>query len=202
MALAAWVLAGCSPAHQGAVTLDADSGNPQYVTALCDGEGVSALTLERTDDDGLSGGPGAVLWRIEARTPQPVTSFVAGEVPDGFTETTALPDGPLPEALEFEADHDGGTGGIQAQSFALDDLAPGTLVQNGNEVTTGDLDDHAEGNCGGLFATLGLPWWTGWAIVGVVVAAIAGYVLLLARIVGRGRRAGRAHATPPPWPSG
>lgn len=202
MAVAVAVLAGCSPAHQGAVTLDAGSGNPQYVTALCDGEGLTSLTLARTDD-GLGGGPGTVLWKIEAATAQPVTSIVAGDVPDGFTETTPLPEGPLPEALEFEADHDGGTGGYQGQSFDLADLTSGTLLQNGSPVTTEDLDDHAEGNCGGLFAMLGLPAWTGWAILGVVVAAIAGYVVLLVRIAGRGRRArqaSRAQATPPPWP--
>ena len=78
----------------------------------------------------------------------------AGEVPDGFTETTPLSDGPLPEALGFEADHDGGTGGYQGQSFDLADLTSGTLLQNGHEVTMGDLDDHAEGNCGGFFAML------------------------------------------------
>lgn len=201
MVVVASGLTGCSPAHQSALTLDADSGNPQYVTALCDGEGIVSVRLEEADEDGFGLGPASVLWAIEAATPQPVESVIVGEVPDGFTETTALPDGPLPASLLLTADHDGGAASMHDSSFAPGDLEPGVLLQHGHEVDMDQLEDSARGNCGGLLGLLGLPPWTGWAILGVVLAIVGGLVVLLVWLIRQGRRARRAHATPPPWPS-
>lgn len=175
------LLAGCSPLNQGAVTLDEDSQLPELVLTFCDGEGVEAVRLtEARFEDGYYE-EGRTLWRIETAAPRPIQTVTVGEVPEGFREVVPLSTD-LPDDLVMMAEN-GGTGGIAAEqgggAFALSELEPGVLHQDGDRRSAAGLRRDARTNCSSsLFGSLGLPTWLDWgAAGGVGAAAVTGLVL-------------------------
>jgi hypothetical protein len=190
-------LAGCSPLNQGAVTLDEGSRLPKLFLAFCEGEGVVAVRLtEARFEDGVYD-EGRTLWRIETATPRPIQTVTAGETPEGFRAVVPLATD-LPDDLVMMAEY-GGSGGIADESgggaFALSELEPGVLLQDGDRVSASGLRRDARTNCSSsLFGSLGLPTWLDRAAAGGVgAAAIAGLVLGL-RQRAKDRRQGRQEA--------
>jgi hypothetical protein len=181
-------LVGCSPANQGAVTLDAATGRPALVTALCEGEGIVAVRLAEATSGAGHYEQGATIWRIEAQSGQRLSRIVVGEVPDGFVVTVALDGADLPAEMVLAAESDGGGRGIAGDLggfFVRDELQAGVLVQGQTTPSEGDLARHARANCSrGLFAQLGLPPWLDWIALGLLVtlaAAAGGLVMRSAR---------------------
>ena len=183
--VAALGLTACSPANQGAVTLDATTGKPALVLALCDGEGVRAvrLSVATTDRDGFLE-VGDDLWRIEAEGKQRLTRFVLGEVPPGFVERKPLSI-PLPPSVFFDAETEGGLGGSHGSSFERSKLESGVLLQGGQRVSEKSLRRSARVNCtSNPFVLVGLPAWLVW----VTAPMIALGLLLGMRTIRRRRR--------------
>lgn len=196
-AVAALGLTACSPANQGAVTLDAQMAKPALVLALCDGEEVLAvrLSVATTSRDGFPE-VGDELWRIEAESNQRLTRFVLGEVPPGFVERKSLSP-QLPPRMFFNAETKGGLGGSHGSSFERSELKAGVLVQGGQRVSEKGLRRSARENCtSNLFVLVGLPGWLGW----LTVPTIALGLLLAVRTIRRRRRQPRAVSGgwPPP----
>jgi hypothetical protein len=182
-------LAGCSPANQGAVTLDAATGRPALVTALCEGEGIAAVRLAEATSAAGHYEEGATIWRIEARRGQRLSRIVVGEVPVGFVETVALDGAELPAEMVLAAESDGGGRAIAHDlgGFVVrDELEVGVLVQGQTTPSESDLARHARANCSrSLFAQLGLPPWLDWVALGLLVTLAATSGGLMVR---RGRR--------------
>jgi hypothetical protein len=165
--------------------------------AFCEGEGVVAVRLtEARFEDGVYD-EGRTLWRIETATPRPIQTVTAGETPEGFRAVVPLATD-LPDDLVMMAEY-GGSGGIADESgggaFALSELEPGVLLQDGDRVSASGLRRDARTNCSSsLFGSLGLPTWLDRAAAGGVgAAAIAGLVLGL-RQRAKDRRQGRQEA--------
>ena len=196
-AVASVALTGCSPANQGAVTLDAGTSRPALVLALCDDEFVTAVRLnEATTDSYGNSQEGAELWRIEAVGPQRLTRFVVGVVPPGFVERKTLPP-QLPPKLLLEAEMAGGLGAFHGSFFEPSDLQAGVLFQEGRRVSEAELRRAARGNCTSNPAVLvGLPTWVGWLLIPVFALG----VFLLAKGLRGYRKTARTPFTgwPPP----
>ena len=190
-------LAGCSPANQGAVTLDAATGRPALVTALCEGEGIAAVRLAEATSGAGHYEEGATIWRIEAQPGQRLSRIVVGEVPNGFVETVALDSADLPAEMVLAAESDGGGRAIADDLggfFVRDELEAGVLVQGQTTPSEGDLARHARANCSrSLFAQLGLPPWLDWIALGLLVtlAATAGGLVVRSERRRRRRRVAR-----------
>jgi len=191
----ALVLPGCSPADQGAFTLDETTGRPVLVVALCDGEHITGarLTVPGPEDDGSTVPP---LWEVSATKPTEVDRIVAGTAPPDFVETV----GPLtevpPGTLIFDVEVDGGLAGGHGGFVEPAELEQGRLSRYGRSITLGELQRAARSNCEGDPVLVAL---------GLAVLATGGFVLLAGTVVGvvawrRHRRRSRFLAGRPPPP--
>lgn len=190
VALASIVLVGCSPVNQGAVTKDRATGRPALVLALCDGEAVEAVELERRTTRGAAIDEDGVLWRIEARQPRRITRVVVGKVPSGFVEVVPLETSSLPTDMALRAEMTGGTAASHGASFELDELRAGVLLkQFGQTTSEGELRRSARINCSNNpLLALGLPEWSTWALPAAAIAGVLGVALLVVRSQRRRRR--------------
>jgi hypothetical protein len=170
-------LSGCSPANQGAVTLDEASGRPALVVALCENERISAVTLSGSDE---YGDPTDQRWKIEADEPRPLTRFVVGEVPAGFTVVDPLDEGELRGEMVLEARIDESMALDHGGSFEFDELRSGVLTDGGSTSTQHELDQAAEANCSNNWlAGVDLPRGPLLALAGALLAFVAGGFVLL-----------------------
>lgn len=198
------LLSGCSPANQGAVTLDEESDLPKLVLNFCEGEGVTAVRLtEARFEDEFAYEEGRTLWRIESTAPRPVPSVVAGEVPDGFEQVVPMP-AQLPEALVMTAETKGGWARAAEQgggAFLLSELEPGVLLQEGTRRSAEGLRDDTKAVCSSsFFGQLGLPTWLDGVALGFLGVAVIGVIGLLAGAWLRYRRnRNTATVSPPGW---